>query len=71
MELKTSTQKEEMSLKIGPPFMDDEVSCEVPDCNQHWRGENNHLASAGTAMDNKREREGFRLMGHFNAMRFF
>lgn len=43
--------KQEMSLKIGLPFMDDKVSCEVPDCNQYfWRGENNHLATLGTAM---------------------
>ena len=40
-----------MSLKIGPPFMDDEVSCEVPDCDQ----EKNHLATSGTAMENNGE----------------
>lgn len=34
-----------MSLKIGPPLMLDEMSCEVTDCNQHFgERENHHLA---------------------------
>jgi len=54
-------RKKEIRLKIGPPFMDEEVSCEVPGCNQHNKGEN-FLASARMAIHDMRKREGFRLI---------